>query len=80
MTSSSRSSGTTGTSKIFVARLVDNNNLERGDPIKFIDVSIVDIGFRIDASGLVARVNVNLAVGSGFQGFSFGGSASVTLA
>ena len=36
--------GSQGTSKIFVARLVDNNNKERGDPIEFLDVSIVDSG------------------------------------
>jgi len=36
--------GDDGTSRIFVARLVDNNNKERGDPIEFIDVSIVDVG------------------------------------
>ena len=36
--------GDQGTSKIFVARLIDNNNKERGDPIQFLDVSIVDTG------------------------------------
>jgi hypothetical protein len=36
--------GDQGTSKIFVARLIDNNNIEKGDPIQFLDVSIVDTG------------------------------------
>ena len=36
--------GSQGTSKIFMARLIDNNNKERGDPIEFLGVSIVDTG------------------------------------
>ena len=36
--------GSSGTSKIFMARLIDNNNKERGDPIEFLGVSIVDTG------------------------------------
>jgi len=36
--------GSQGDSKIFVARLIDNNNKERGDPIEFLDVSVLDTG------------------------------------
>src|SRR5688572_18578436 len=36
--------GLQGLSKIFVARLIDNNNKERGDPIQFIDISTIDTG------------------------------------
>ena len=36
--------GAQGNSKIFVARLIDNNNKERGDPIEFVDVATIDIG------------------------------------
>ena len=36
--------GEQGESKIFVARLIDNNNKERGDPIEFLDVATIDTG------------------------------------
>jgi hypothetical protein len=33
-----------GNSKIFVARFIDNNNKETGDPIKYLDTTIIDTG------------------------------------
>ncbi len=44
------------------------------------DVTITNSGFRIDASGLVARVEVELKVETAFQGFGLGGGVSVVLA
>ncbi|NPV82539.1 MAG: hypothetical protein HPY46_03005 [Candidatus Aminicenantes bacterium] len=55
---------TMGGGSLFVARFIDNNNLEGGDPIKYLDTKIIDTG----TSGQfidMPRIAVDMPRGSG---------------
>ena len=53
--------GNNGDSKIFVARFIDSNNKERGDPIEYAGVSVIDTGTKgsfLDKPWLAVDVHV----------------------